>query len=141
MAILYPFWAVLSVVIHWCLMTIWIGITSKTNFCGKNFILEIFFSAAVGLIYIFNFISLNDGPTRNSYYIFFSICGIENFIASILWSIKAQALIKNWIYYVFSILPVGTFVLSIIFLIIYYSCLHPNKSYNFLKNRKMSRTL
>lgn len=127
-AILNPLWTCVAVIVHWCVMTIWVALTRKINFCQKNLILEVLFSGCVGAIYLFNFINLKEGSTKKTYCVLFIAFFIENLTASIVWGIWSPKTITNWVYYLFLILPVTSLLISAFFLIVYYSALHPSKS-------------
>lgn len=105
---------------------------SNTNFCRQSKALECLFSAALGLVYIFNFMSVKEGPTRFYYLAFYPICFIQNITATAIWSLEFYhlkpyvKLSKSTLYILISV-PVVSFLLGMIFMGIYYQFLHPNR--------------
>lgn len=125
---MFPIWTSVGVACHWLAMTIWLSVIDNTMFCGKSRLVEIGFSATLGLVYIFNFISLREGPTRKYYLGYYPVCFIENIVAITIWGVLShKSLSRDWYYYPLIVIPIISFLLGMIFLVIYYHFLHPNK--------------
>ncbi|KAL0272683.1 UNVERIFIED_CONTAM: hypothetical protein PYX00_005557 [Menopon gallinae] len=134
-ASIYPLWTGIGVVVHWLAMSVWIAFMSNTNFCRQSKILECLFSAALGLVYIFNFMSVKEGPTRYYYLAFYPICFIQNITAAAVWalefySVKPYVKLSKCTFYTLISVPVVSFLLGMIFMGIYYQFLHPNRRVN-----------
>lgn len=125
---MFPIWASIGVACHWLAMTLWLSVIDNTKFCGNSRLIEITFSATVGLVYIFNFISLKEGPTRKYYLGYYPVCFFENIAAITIWGVLShKSLNRDWYYYPLIVIPIISFLLGMIFLVIYYHYLHPNK--------------
>ncbi|PSN33087.1 hypothetical protein C0J52_21440 [Blattella germanica] len=133
-ASLFPYWTSLACAIHWLIMTSWLSILDRTNFCSsaqdqstkKARLAELFFSAILGLVYIFTYLTPSEGRTRMRYSLYYGICFVENLVAAFMWAVYVDPSVHNTWYYlpllIFAIVP---FILGIIFMILYYLCFHP----------------
>lgn len=82
----------------------------------------------MGLVYIFNYIGIRDGPSRWQYSIYYPICFFENLAAVAVWSLLAEEKTRErWYFIPLTTIPLVSFILGMIFLVLYYTIFHPNK--------------
>lgn len=140
LASIYPFYAAGGIVIHWLIMTMWLCFTETTNFCNQKKFYDMIFYSIFGLVYTFTHVNLSEGKTRCKYIFFYVICFIENFIATAVWVVTANSELRARYYYLPIIMVnIFSFILGIVFMVIYYKIFHPSKG---LKSRsKVSTSL
>ena len=109
-------------------MTIWLKVSEKTtNFCGQKQCYDVMFFSIFGLVYIFTYVSITNGPTKTKYIIFYTISFLENVTFNYLWyslaweQIRAKSFFMPLIY-----INNIAFLVGIVFMIIFYSLLHPS---------------
>ncbi|XP_022119691.2 XK-related protein 6 [Pieris rapae] len=128
-AYLFPYWTVLACTIHILIMTTWLQLVDQSTFCTQNKLAEFFFSLALGAVYLFTYILPVEGRTRYRYALYYSICGIQNVICSILWFLFVDEAMRISIYFypvlVISIIP---YMIGLVFMLMYYACFHPKVS-------------
>lgn len=133
-ATLFPQWTAVACAVHWVIMTVWLSVLDRTNFCTasrdgatkKEQAGEILFAATLGLVYIFTYITPSEGRTRLRYSVYYMFCFLENLFSAITWASKASPKVQNTWYFlpllIFSIVP---FIVGIVFMILYYLYFHP----------------
>jgi XK-related protein. len=133
-AALSSVYTVVACAVHWVIMTVWLSVLDRTNFCTaspdgatkKEHAGEILFAATLGLVYIFTYITPSEGRTRTRYSVYYVVCFIENLVSAVAWASKASPEVQNTWYFlpllIFSIVP---FIVGIVFMILYYLYCHP----------------
>jgi hypothetical protein len=133
-ATLFPMWTVVACAIHWGIMTMWLCMLDRTNFCKsspngatkKEHAGEVLFAATLALVYIFTYITPSEGRTRARYLVYYTVCFTENLVSAVTWASKASPEVQNTWYFlpllIFSIVP---FIVGIVFMILYYLYFHP----------------
>lgn len=136
----YPSCTVVGLFCHWMVMTLWLCFTEKTNFCSNKVFFDTMFFAIFGLVYTFTHVNISDGKTRCKYIFFYTLCFLENFVATSVWVATATEQLKDTYYYVpIIVLNIVPFIIGIIFMITYYKVFHPSTG---SKNRhKVSMSL
>ncbi|XP_017773404.1 PREDICTED: XK-related protein 7 [Nicrophorus vespilloides] len=130
-ASIYPEYTVIALVVHWAFMVIWLLIsTHQLSFCNNNHIYELLFYMIFGTVFIFTHVSLNDGRTLWKYVFFYMTLCVENVVCTIIWMLKADAVLKSTLYYE-PILYINfiSFFIGILFMIVYYKIFHPSTGY------------
>lgn len=80
----FPAWMGCAIALHWAVMSLWLALGQQA-LCSGGRCEELLFSAALGLAYVFAFISPRDGPTRYSYLAYYLVCFMENTAALVVW--------------------------------------------------------
>lgn len=128
LASIFPIPTAIGIIVHWLVMTMWLCCTEKTNFCNQNLFYDTIFFSIFGLVYTFTHVNLSEGKTRCKYIFFYVICFIENSIATAVWGSIEYSKLKNTYYYMpLIILNILSFIVGILFMIIYYKVFHPSK--------------
>lgn len=135
-------------------MTLWLIVEPLgiSEFCGssdrgageplslKEKIRSWLFAAVLGFVYIFIHLNPGENKTFLRHLFYFSLCGIENLVAVIIWAMLSDQSVKNsWYFEILIILTVVTFILGTISMIIYYECLHPNLNRNDSSSQRMRK--
>lgn len=112
------------IVLHWCFMTFWI-VHCETDFCISKWE-EIVFDMVVGIIYIFSWFNVKEGPTRCRLIIYYLVILFENAALSTLWYLyrtpdSTDAFAVPALCVIFS-----SFLTGVVFLLMYYAFFHPN---------------
>lgn len=105
---------------HWCIMTAWI-ITMKTEFCDTR-CEELAYNAVLGVLFIFCYFNPKDSPTRHRYLFYYVFTFIENVVLMTVWFSYTQ---KTWFHFPAMIIQLLSFIIGIIFMIVYYLLFHP----------------
>lgn len=131
LASIYPEVTILAIILHWFVMVLWLEYsTHQLNFCNNNRFYDFLFYIIFGTVYIFTHVTLNDGRTFWKYVFFYTILGIENIVATIIWMVKADDTLKDTLYFepicYINLLP---FFVGILFMILYYKFFHPSTGY------------
>nr|CAD7399532.1 unnamed protein product [Timema poppensis] len=132
-ASVFPIFTGLACMVHWIVMSLWISLLDRTQFCistrgdpCRQKVGELLFSSILGLVYIFTYLTPGEGRTRNRYIVFYSLCFIENSIAIGLWAGLASDQLKvQWYFIPLICAAITSFVLGIVFMIVYYAYFHP----------------
>jgi hypothetical protein len=131
---LFPIWTAVACGVHWVIMTWWLSVLDRTNFCTsssagatkKEQAYEFLFAATLGLVYIFTYITPSEGRTRARYLVYYMVCFAENLVSAVTWASKASPKVKSTWYFlpllIFCIVP---FIVGIVFMILYYIYFHP----------------
>ncbi|CAL1284390.1 unnamed protein product [Larinioides sclopetarius] len=125
----YGHWIFVFAGIHWGLMTAWL-MCLKTSFCVSSTgqprpFEEFIFNIVVGVIYVFCFVNVKDEPTRWKYATYYFIIWVENLVLILLWYLRSDSDI--WFRIPLLSAVILGLALGLIFLVIYYKYLHPNK--------------
>ncbi|XP_041484934.1 XK-related protein 4-like [Lytechinus variegatus] len=121
---IYEWWVFVLAAAHWAVMTAWL-IWQDTSFHESKYD-EIPFDAVIGIVHIFCFFNMKEGPTRYRAIIFYVIVFIENTVMFGFWYAETDsqeeryglpALVFVW----------GGFFVGIFFMLLYYYCFHPEK--------------
>jgi len=117
-------WMVWAVCLgHWGLMAIWLWL-QKTAACS-NRTEEFFFCLILAVIHVFTFFNVKPDRTRFRYAFYYTVCFIENTSLVVLWWLKVVD-DPPWFHYPALIGQISSFTLSVLLLVVYYKCLHPN---------------
>ncbi|XP_038218496.1 XK-related protein 6 [Zerene cesonia] len=128
-AYLFPYWTILACAIHILIMTTWLQLLEQSAFCAQNKFGEVFFSLALGGVYLFTYILPVEGRTRYRYTMFYSLCFVQNVICGVVWFIYAgNDLNVSIFFYPILVLSVVPYVFGLVFMIIYYRFFHPKVS-------------
>ncbi|XP_057336709.1 XK-related protein 6 isoform X1 [Microplitis mediator] len=144
-AAIFTIYTTIFCFIHWFIMTLWI--LSKPagviQFCRNqsrdpHTPITIYerigyhlFSAILGVVYVFTYLKPAEGATFYKHIFYYTICGIENVSACIVWAIADYKTVLFLRYYILVIcLCIVPFVLGIICMIVYYKFFHPTLSKN-----------
>ncbi len=88
--------------------------------------MEVLFCAVLGLVYMFAFLTTRDGHTRNKYIFYYSICFVENCIATLLWGVWCMPSLNScWWFVPLLVATVVMFLVGIVLMVLYYSVYHP----------------
>lgn len=124
----FSYWICPISIGHWGVMSIWVmhqGTHFFDDHHGKvRLCPEYLFNMLIGAIYLFVFINVKDEPTRYKYAAFYSITFAENILFSLLWMFSVDADLHFRLVFVGAV--VVLFLLSMIFMQIYYWIFHPN---------------
>lgn len=121
----YPQLAVIGVVSHAFVMTLWVFLLDRSKFCSYTIFHSFAFSMIFGVVFIFTYILPKE--TRNTfsrYLFFYCLTGLENLMCIAMFVVYST--MTWWIVYALAILPVISFVVGIASMIFYYKYLHPN---------------
>lgn len=123
-----PIHAIFALVFHWFGMTMWLKISEKTtNFCDQKQCCDVIFFAIFGLVYIFTYVSITDGPTKMKYFLFYTISFVENVVFNYLWYSLAWEQIRMKFFFMPLIYFNNiAFLIGIVFMILFYTFLHPS---------------
>ncbi|XP_056639007.1 XK-related protein 6-like [Diorhabda sublineata] len=126
LASIFPAWMGCVCALHWGVMSIWLALGQhQTAACGSR-CEELLLSTALGLAYVLAFISPRDGPTRYVYLAYYLVCFMENTAALVVWCVTNNSVDNPVLYYGAAGGQIFTFLLGIIFLLVYYKCCHPS---------------
>jgi len=128
-ASIFPYQTLMACGVHIILMSSWICCFDKSPFCSNSFIQSIGFSTVLGSLYITTYILPKDGNTRYRYLFYYIVCFIECILS--IYFFYTYSNFNNKMSYLFILLcisPVVSFLLSLIFMFIYYGFLHPSKN-------------
>lgn len=119
-------YTLLASCIHALLMALWIFTFDRSPFCAKTCTHSFAFSLCLGFIYIFTYISPREVNTKYRYIIYYFISGLENLTAVVLYCIYFP---ENVLHFhtsvLLCVLSITSFIVGIIFMIIYYQNYHP----------------
>ncbi|XP_011302176.1 XK-related protein 6 [Fopius arisanus] len=141
-ATVIPLSTCIAMVIHWLLMTIWIisdssgidefcrdrrkpphAITSTTENLKSYLLAGVF-----GIVHIFTYFNLSEGPTYWKHIIYYSLCSGENLIATFSWIyFRDSNQIKLWYNEFVPVICIVPFAIGIVIMVIYYKWYHPRR--------------
>lgn len=129
-------WTISSMVTHWMFMTVALSLLESHDFCSSTsairfkrvYVCEnlanVLFSAVLGLVYIFTYITPGEGGTCFRYTCYYTICLLENVVGAALWSYYQES---YWYTVPISFACVVPFVLGCLFMIVYHLKFHPKE--------------
>ncbi|RXN03085.1 XK-related 7-like protein [Labeo rohita] len=112
------------IVAHWCAMTFWI-IQGETDFCMSKWE-EIIYNMMVGIVYIFCWFSVREGPTRCRLLLYSLIILGENVALTAVWYIYRSPPTSDFYAVVVVCVVACSYALGTFFMFIYYCLLHPD---------------
>eukprot|EP00057_Strongylocentrotus_purpuratus_P011770 XP_011666244.1 PREDICTED: XK-related protein 4-like [Strongylocentrotus purpuratus] len=122
-ASIYGWWVFVLAAAHWAVMTAWL-IWQRTSYHTSKYD-EIPFDAVIGIIHIFCFFNMKEGPTRCRAVIFYILIFIENTVMFGLWYREQDS--REKMYGLPALVFVwGGFFVGIFFMSFYYRFYHPN---------------
>ncbi|XP_074085004.1 XK-related protein 7 [Macrotis lagotis] len=111
------------IVAHWCVMTFWV-IQGETDFCMSKWE-EIIYNMVVGIIYIFCWFNVKEGPSRCRMSIYYCIVLVENAALTGFWYYNHN-FPTDFSALIMVCVVAASFALGIFFMLVYYCLLHPN---------------
>lgn len=126
LAAMYPAWMGTVILCHWCVMAAWLALGHHQTAVCSSRCEELMFSGVLGLAYILAFIAPRDGPTRYTYLAYYLVCFMENTGALVVWCVGNSSAQNPSLYYGTVVMQVLTFVLGIVFMLLYYRYFHPS---------------
>ncbi|XP_061591101.1 XK-related protein 7 isoform X2 [Cololabis saira] len=112
------------IVSHWCVMTFWI-IQGETDFCMSKWE-EIIYNMVVGIIYIFCWFNVKEGPSRFRMTLYYSVTVAENIALTAAWYTYRGPLTSDSSALVVVCLVACSSALGTFFMLFYYCWLHPD---------------
>ncbi|XP_029995713.1 XK-related protein 7-like [Sphaeramia orbicularis] len=112
------------IVSHWCVMTFWI-IQGETDFCMSKWE-EIIYNMVVGIIYIFCWFNVKEGPSRFRMTVYYSVTLAENVALTAAWYTYRGSHASDSSALVVVCLVACSFALGTFFMLVYYCWLHPD---------------
>uniref|UniRef100_A0A672MTI6 XK-related protein n=1 Tax=Sinocyclocheilus grahami TaxID=75366 RepID=A0A672MTI6_SINGR len=109
---------------HWCAMTFWI-IRGETDFCMSKWE-EIIYNMMVGIVYIFCWFSVREGPTRCRLLLYSLIILGENVALTAVWYIYRSQRSADFYAVVVVCVVACSYALGTFFMFVYYCLLHPD---------------
>ncbi|XP_066528306.1 XK-related protein 7 [Hoplias malabaricus] len=116
------------IVAHWCAMTFWI-IQGETDFCMSKWE-EIIYNMMVGIVYVFCWFSVREGPTRCRLLLYSLIVLAENVALTAAWYIYRGSRISDFYAVVVVCVVACSYALGTFFMFVYYCLLHPDGPVN-----------
>lgn len=124
-AFLFPHWTILACGIHILITATLLQIFDRSPFCSNNCVGSIFFSIALGGVYLFTYIIPVEGKTRYRYAIYYTICFFQNLASAVVWYIFGRNEVYFYLLLTFTMVP---YLAGIIIMVIYYRFFHPKVS-------------
>ncbi|XP_056279284.1 XK-related protein 7-like [Pseudoliparis swirei] len=112
------------IVSHWCVMTFWI-IQGETDFCMSKWE-EIIYNMVVGIIYIFCWFNVKEGPSRLRMTVYYFVTLAENVALTAAWYTYRGTQTSDSSALVVVCLVACSFALGTFFMLVYYCWLHPD---------------
>ncbi|XP_058063694.1 XK-related protein 6 [Anopheles bellator] len=128
-ASVFPLYTGLACCCHALLMAVWIFFYERPCFCGDSTAQRLFLSSAFGLVYIFNYIPLHEGPTRLRYSLFYSLCFAETIACAVLYALFVRNPTIRQSAFCTTVLcgfPTATFMIGVSLMLFFYTYCHPN---------------
>lgn len=122
-SLVFQAWIFLAMGLHWILMTFWI--TMQNAGFGETACEKRLFNSVSGFIYIFCFLNLKEGHSRNRMTAFYCFILAENSLLILLWFIYHPEDTATWLKVASLSIVFGGFVLGGILMVSYYCCCHP----------------
>lgn len=125
LASVFPQQAVIGIVSHAFLMTLWVFLLDRSKFCSYTCFHSFAFSMIFGVVFVFTYILPKETKNTFSRYLFFyCLTGLENLIAIAIFAIHST--LTLWVVYLLTTLPIIFFIFGLCAMIFYYKYLHPN---------------
>lgn len=121
---LYFFWVFAVAGIHWLLMAFWL-VAQQTDIVAQPCRWRLF-NCLVGAVYIFCYVNVRPGPSKNRMATFYAIMLMENTLLLLLATRFLQAELRNSLCMTAAIMS-GS-VIGAAALVVYYSLLHPKSA-------------
>uniref|UniRef100_A0A8C0BJ14 XK-related protein n=1 Tax=Buteo japonicus TaxID=224669 RepID=A0A8C0BJ14_9AVES len=121
---LYSFWVFAVAGIHWLLMAFWL-VAQQTDIVAQPWRWRLF-NCLVGAVYIFCYINVRPGPSKNRMATFYAIMLMENTLLLLLATRFLQAELRSSLCMTAAIMS-GS-VIGAAALVVYYSLLHPKSA-------------
>ncbi|KAM9617484.1 XK-related protein 5 isoform 2-T2 [Morphnus guianensis] len=121
---LYSFWVFAVAGIHWLLMAFWL-VAQQTDIVAQPCRWRLF-NCLVGAVYIFCYVNVRPGPSKNRMAAFYAIMLMENTLLLLLATRFLQAELRNSLCMTAAIMS-GS-VIGAAALVVYYSLLHPKSA-------------
>ncbi|XP_029893733.1 XK-related protein 5 isoform X2 [Aquila chrysaetos chrysaetos] len=121
---LYSFWVFAVAGIHWLLMAFWL-VAQQTDIVAQPCRWRLF-NCLVGAVYIFCYVNVRPGPSKNRMAAFYAIMLMENTLLLLLATRFPQAELRNSLCMTAAIMS-GS-VIGAAALVVYYSLLHPKST-------------
>ncbi|XP_077583636.1 XK-related protein 7-like [Stigmatopora nigra] len=112
------------IVSHWCIMTFWI-IQGETDFCMSKWE-EIIYNMVVGIIYIFCWFNVKEGPSRLRMTVYYTVTLAENVALTAAWYTYRSPHTSDSYALIVVCLVACSFALGTFFMLVYYCWLHPD---------------
>ncbi|KAL7864887.1 hypothetical protein AOLI_G00163070 [Acnodon oligacanthus] len=112
------------IVAHWCAMTFWI-IQGETDFCMSKWE-EIIYNMMVGIVYVFCWFSVREGPTRCRLLLYSLIVLAENVALTAAWYLYRGPWTSDFYAVVVVCVVACSYALGTFFMFVYYCLLHPD---------------
>ncbi|KAF7210237.1 XK-related protein 7 [Nothobranchius furzeri] len=112
------------IVSHWCVMTFWI-IQGETDLCMSKWE-EIIYNMVVGIIYIFCWFNVKEGPSRFRMTFYYSVTLAENVALIAAWYTYRGPQTSDSTALLVVCLVACSFALGTFFMLVYYCWLHPD---------------
>uniref|UniRef100_A0A4W4GM97 XK-related protein n=1 Tax=Electrophorus electricus TaxID=8005 RepID=A0A4W4GM97_ELEEL len=112
------------VVAHWCAMTFWV-IQGETDFCMSKWE-EIIYNMVVGIIYIFCWFNVREGPGRYRLAVYHCLSLVENAALTAAWYTYRAPHTSDFHALVIVCVVVCSYALGTFFMFVYYCLLHPD---------------
>uniref|UniRef100_A0A3B1IZ47 XK-related protein n=1 Tax=Astyanax mexicanus TaxID=7994 RepID=A0A3B1IZ47_ASTMX len=112
------------IVAHWCAMTFWI-IQGETDFCMSKWE-EIIYNMMVGIVYVFCWFSVREGPTRCRLLLYSLIVLAENVALTSAWYLYRGPRTSDFYAVVVLCVVACSYALGTFFMFVYYCLLHPD---------------
>lgn len=130
-ASMYADATIIVLCLHWFVMMIWsFHMYPENSFCNENYCCSIMFYSTFSAVYMFTFLTLDEGPTARKYFFFYTLLFAENTVANLVWYFNATGELESTTYYkpifFLNIIP---FAAGVVFMIMYYKCFHPSTGY------------
>ncbi|XP_055855141.1 uncharacterized protein LOC129918559 [Episyrphus balteatus] len=123
-ASVYKYWVFLVIILHWFSMLLWL-ISPKNVFHGERIskVRKTLLSALIAFVYIFAYINLQEVNHRQKMFTFYIVMFLENALLVSLWLAGIwDRRTEQW--HVTPLLILGTFVIGIFFMLLYYRFFH-----------------
>uniref|UniRef100_H3AM43 XK-related protein n=1 Tax=Latimeria chalumnae TaxID=7897 RepID=H3AM43_LATCH len=117
----FHFWVFAVAAVHWVMMSFWMVALQSDIFSGQG--TWRLFNCAVGAVYVFCFVNVKDGPSRYRLVTFYTIMVLENATLLLLVSDFLQE--ASWDSVKMVVAVLSGFLIGCVWLITYYSFLHP----------------
>ncbi|KAM9786175.1 XK-related protein 7-like [Neosynchiropus ocellatus] len=112
------------VMAHWCVMTFWI-VQGETDFCTSKW-KEVIYDMLVGVIYVFCWFSVREGPTRFRMLVYNVTILAENVVLTVVWYQYRVQWTTEFLAVTAVCAVASSYALGTFFMFVYYCLLHPD---------------
>ncbi|XP_064605934.1 XK-related protein 6-like [Liolophura sinensis] len=131
-ASVYHAWTFLAIGAHWLAMSVWVFIQGP-EFFSRRWENKLF-SFVLGVVYIFCFLNLKDGPTRYKMWPFYLVLLAENGLLVGLWYREHPS--QDTLMIIVTAVVFGGYLLGVLFLLLYYGWCHPSGPISLCREQK-----